>query len=141
MVREIATRLASDHTYKGKVVDHICDDLNIKSDFELHCMCQDFAVSTRRKFSLPIFFSVLNDHRDSLLQSLHSLNYTLEDELFLQSGKFNKLIPMLHSLKEENHRVLIFSQCIQMLDILEEFCRIKEYSFLRFDGSTLTSER
>ena len=45
MLREMAVRLASDITYKGTNPDHISEDLYFKSDFELHCMCQDTEVS------------------------------------------------------------------------------------------------
>ena len=37
--------------------------------------------------------------------------------------------------------MLIFSQFVIMLDILEEFLRIKSYKFLRLDGSTPVNER
>lgn len=59
----------------------------------------------------------------------------------MNSGKFERLSVLLSSLKEEGHRVLIFSQFILMLDILEVYCEIKGYNFLRLDGSTQTAER
>lgn len=42
---------------------------------------------------------------------------------------------MLKKLKEEGHRVLIFSQMTQMLDILEDFCEAEGYRYERIDGS------
>lgn len=76
-----------------------------------------------------------------LLQSLSNLGYSLSDQLFCHSGKFEVLTPLLNSLKAEGHRVLIFSQFIQMLDILQEFCRIRDFTYLRLDGSTPTNVR
>lgn len=76
-----------------------------------------------------------------LFQCLQELNFQVPTEMFLNSGKFEKLTLLLSSLKEEGHRVLIFSQFILMLDILEVYCEIKGHNFLRLDGSTQTGER
>lgn len=76
-----------------------------------------------------------------LFQCLQELNFQVPTEMFLNSGKFEKLTVLLSSLKEEGHRVLIFSQFILMLDILEVYCEIKGHNFLRLDGSTQTGER
>ena len=42
-------------------------------------------------------------------------------------GKMELLIKMLPKLKEQGHRVLIFSQMTKMLDILEDFCDYMAY--------------
>lgn len=39
-------------------------------------------------------------------------------------------------LKENGHRVLIFSQYVILLNVMEEFLKIKQHSYLRLDGST-----
>jgi SNF2 family DNA or RNA helicase len=44
-------------------------------------------------------------------------------------------------LKEEGHRVLLFSQMTRMLDILEDFLSHLGYSFSRIDGSTSAADR
>ena len=38
-------------------------------------------------------------------------------------------------------RVLIFSQFVIMLDIVEEYLKIKKYKYFRLDGTTAVSER
>jgi SNF2 family DNA or RNA helicase len=43
---------------------------------------------------------------------------------------------LLTKLKKEGHRVLLFSLFTQMLDILEEYCRHRGWSYVRLDGST-----
>ena len=60
----------------------------------------------------------------------------MKDDEFVKSGKFQKLDEMLPKLKEENHRVLIFSQFVIMLDVMEEYLRIRGHKYLRLDGST-----
>ncbi len=76
-----------------------------------------------------------------MLQSLHNLEYTIPNDMFQESGKLKILTPILNSLKEEGHRALIFSQFILMLDILEVYCEINNFNFLRLDGSTQTTDR
>ncbi|KAK6104410.1 CHD C-terminal 2 domain family protein [Brugia pahangi] len=51
------------------------------------------------------------------------------------SGKFVLLQKMLKKLKEQGHRVLIFSQMTKMLDIMEDFCENEGYKYERIDGS------
>jgi SWI/SNF-related matrix-associated actin-dependent regulator 1 of chromatin subfamily A len=45
------------------------------------------------------------------------------------------------SFKNQNDRVLIFSQFVIMLDIVEEFLKIKKFKYFRLDGATAISER
>lgn len=44
-------------------------------------------------------------------------------------------------LREEGHRVLIFCQMTRMLDILEDYCLWREYSYCRLDGNTAHVDR
>ncbi|KHN80803.1 Chromodomain-helicase-DNA-binding protein 3 [Toxocara canis] len=55
--------------------------------------------------------------------------------LIKASGKFILLQKMLRKLKEQGHRVLIFSQMTKMLDVLEDFCENEGYKYERIDGS------
>ena len=49
-------------------------------------------------------------------------------------GKLVLLAKMLRKLKEEGHRVLIFSQMTKMLDLLEDFLEGEGYKYERIDG-------
>ena len=51
------------------------------------------------------------------------------------SGKLVLLDKLLVRLKETNHRVLIFSQMVRMLDILAEYLQLRRFQFQRLDGS------
>lgn len=57
------------------------------------------------------------------------------------AGKFVLLQKMLAILKEQGHRVLIFSQMTKMLDILEDFLEGEGYKYERIDGSITGSLR
>lgn len=50
------------------------------------------------------------------------------------SGKLVLMSKMLKQLKEQGHRVLIFSQMTKMLDILEDFLEGEGYKYERIDG-------
>ncbi|KAJ9134013.1 Chromatin remodeling factor 6-1 [Pleurostoma richardsiae] len=55
--------------------------------------------------------------------------------LITSSGKMMLLDQLLQKLKKDNHRVLIFSQMVKMLDILGDYLRIRGYQFQRLDGT------
>ena len=64
-----------------------------------------------------------------------------EDQLVKSSGKMvliNKLLPKLYA---NGHKVLIFSQMVRCLDLLEEFLKLSRYKYERLDGSTSSSSR
>ncbi|XP_069804984.1 chromodomain-helicase-DNA-binding protein 5 isoform X2 [Dendropsophus ebraccatus] len=54
--------------------------------------------------------------------------------LVKSSGKLVLLQKMLKKLKDEGHRVLIFSQMTKMLDLLEDFLEYEGYKYERIDG-------
>eukprot|EP00603_Paraphysomonas_imperforata_P012346 CAMPEP_0114454474 /NCGR_PEP_ID=MMETSP0104-20121206/2602_1 /TAXON_ID=37642 ORGANISM="Paraphysomonas imperforata, Strain PA2" /NCGR_SAMPLE_ID=MMETSP0104 /ASSEMBLY_ACC=CAM_ASM_000202 /LENGTH=2336 /DNA_ID=CAMNT_0001626863 /DNA_START=48 /DNA_END=7058 /DNA_ORIENTATION=- len=57
------------------------------------------------------------------------------------SGKFVLLDKLLPRLKDEGRKVLIFSQMVKMLNLLEDFMRFKGYLYERLDGSTRSTDR
>ncbi|XP_066997701.2 chromodomain-helicase-DNA-binding protein Mi-2 homolog isoform X3 [Anabrus simplex] len=57
------------------------------------------------------------------------------------SGKLVLLSTMLRKLKEQGHRVLIFSQMTKMLDILEDYLEGEGYKYERIDGNITGSVR
>ncbi|KAK9125106.1 hypothetical protein Scep_013952 [Stephania cephalantha] len=58
------------------------------------------------------------------------------ERIILSSGKLVILDKLLVRLRETNHRVLIFSQMVRMLDILAEYLSFRGFQFQRLDGST-----
>ncbi|XP_078526362.1 chromodomain-helicase-DNA-binding protein 3 isoform X4 [Lissotriton helveticus] len=54
--------------------------------------------------------------------------------LIKSSGKLMLLQKMLRKLKDQGHRVLIFSQMTKMLDLLEDFLDYEGYKYERIDG-------
>ncbi|CAN4093234.1 unnamed protein product [Withania somnifera] len=58
-----------------------------------------------------------------------------------RSGKMKVVAEVLKVWKEQGHRVLLFSQTQQMLDILERFLVTCEYNYRRMDGVTPAKQR
>jgi len=59
-----------------------------------------------------------------------------------QSSKLKFLMILLKKLKEEKHRILIFSQSTKVLDLIEALLDENNYTYLRIDGSvTKMTER
>uniref|UniRef100_A0A3Q0SFM3 DNA helicase n=1 Tax=Amphilophus citrinellus TaxID=61819 RepID=A0A3Q0SFM3_AMPCI len=92
----------------------IQEDMEVMSDFELHCLCQQYS-------------------------SISS--YQLENDLLLDSGKFHHLTKLLASLKDKGDRVVLFSQFTMMLDIVEVLLKHLKHRYIRLDGSTPIADR
>ena len=61
--------------------------------------------------------------------------------LIESSGKMILVDKLLAKLKEGKHKVLIFSQMVKVLDILEEYCDLMGYPTERIDGQVPETER
>ncbi|KAI5191035.1 chromatin-remodeling ATPase INO80 [Nematocida sp. AWRm77] len=57
------------------------------------------------------------------------------------SGKLSVLDALLPKLKEEGHRVLMYFQMTRMIDLFEDYLTVRNYSYLRLDGSSKISNR
>ncbi|CAN6479483.1 unnamed protein product [Victoria cruziana] len=58
-----------------------------------------------------------------------------------RSGKMKVISQVLKLWSDQNHRVLLFTQTQQMLDILENFLILKGYAYRRMDGLTPVKQR
>ncbi|KAH9798853.1 CHD3-type chromatin-remodeling factor PICKLE [Citrus sinensis] len=62
-------------------------------------------------------------------------------QLLESSGKLQLLDKMMVKLKEQGHRVLIYSQFQHMLDLLEDYLTFKKWQYERIDGKVGGAER
>ncbi|NWH43393.1 HELLS helicase, partial [Fregata magnificens] len=67
--------------------------------------------------------------------------FKVDEDLVKNSGKFLLLDRMLPELKKRGHKVLLFSQMTMMLDILMDYCYLRDFKFSRLDGSMSYSDR
>ncbi|KAI8344521.1 SNF2 family N-terminal domain-containing protein [Chlamydoabsidia padenii] len=63
------------------------------------------------------------------------------DMLYRTAGKFELLDRMLPKLRKTGHRVLIFFQMTQIMNIMEDFLNYRGFAYLRLDGSTKADDR
>eukprot|EP01129_Flabellula_baltica_P012836 TRINITY_DN5859_c0_g2_i2.p1 TRINITY_DN5859_c0_g2~~TRINITY_DN5859_c0_g2_i2.p1 ORF type:complete len:1191 (-),score=312.01 TRINITY_DN5859_c0_g2_i2:660-4232(-) len=64
-----------------------------------------------------------------------------ENSIVTSSAKMVLLDKLLHKLHKEKSKVLIFSQLTSMLDIIEDFMNMRDFSYERLDGSVNRIDR
>ncbi|CAI5743591.1 unnamed protein product [Peronospora destructor] len=64
-----------------------------------------------------------------------------DERIVEMSGKMLILDKMLRELKRKGHKVLIFSQMTRVLDLLEDYLLMRDYSYCRLDGTTKLVDR
>ncbi|XP_037537104.1 E1A-binding protein p400 [Nematolebias whitei] len=69
------------------------------------------------------------------------LSYTDLQLMQMDSGKLEALAILLQKLRSESRRVLIFTQMLKMLDILEAFLDYRQLTYMRIDESLTCDER
>ncbi|KAI9334813.1 SNF2 family N-terminal domain-containing protein [Zopfochytrium polystomum] len=100
--------------YMDANYNYIVEDMTVMTDFELHQLAKKFKSIKR---------------------------YQLTENCWMDSGKIQKLKEILPDMIEKGDRVLIFSQFVVMLDILEAVLQTMGLSYLRLDGQTQVIER
>ncbi|RWS03658.1 SWI/SNF-related matrix-associated actin-dependent regulator of chromatin subfamily A containing DEAD/H box 1-like isoform X1 [Dinothrombium tinctorium] len=114
MLRKMSKLMLKEPTHVDANPDYIFEDMCLLNDFELHSLC--------------LKYDSIND-------------FKLDTDLIPESGKFiffDKKLPLFIS---QGKRLLIFSQFVMVLDIMEEYMKLRKYKYLRLDGSTKVSER
>ncbi|GKZ01523.1 hypothetical protein MPSEU_001102900 [Mayamaea pseudoterrestris] len=84
---------------------------------------------------------LLNGVEDVIRAQAENKSLSEADLLVKASGKLVLLDKLLPRLKEEGHRVLMFSQFKIMLDILEDYFKSRHMVFERIDGSVTGHRR
>ncbi|XP_021950482.1 ATP-dependent helicase brm isoform X2 [Folsomia candida] len=90
-------------------------------------------VQLRKLCNHPFMFSHIEDH--------YIDQPTYAEELFRTSGKFELLDRLLPKLKNSGHRVLLFCQMTQLMSIMEDYFKFREWKYLRLDGGTKSEDR
>ena len=67
--------------------------------------------------------------------------YDVGEHVVGGSGKLLMLDRMLPRLRQDGHRVLLFSQFTSMLDLLEDYCELRDLPYVRLDGETNRVQR
>uniref|UniRef100_A0A3B4AMZ6 Proliferation-associated SNF2-like protein n=1 Tax=Periophthalmus magnuspinnatus TaxID=409849 RepID=A0A3B4AMZ6_9GOBI len=67
--------------------------------------------------------------------------FKIDEQLVRTSGKFLILDRLLPALKKRGHKVLIFSQMTSILDLLVDYCYLRDFEYSRLDGSMTYADR
>jgi len=113
-LRTMAKILKRDPSHKDARESYIIEDLSVMSDFDIHKTCLAYRCIE---------------------------HLSLGNHLICDSGKFNLLDDLLPQMKDNGDRVLIFTQFVMVMDIMEQYMRIRGHRFNRLDGSTPVQER
>ena len=95
--------------------DLVYEDMEVMTDMELHRFCEH--------------------HPETMTRFL------LRGNPWMDSGKVSKLATLLSTFKQNGDRVLVFSQFVMVLDILEAVMETLAMQFFRLDGSTPMEQR
>lgn len=67
--------------------------------------------------------------------------FTNDEHLVNNAGKMIVLDKILKKCQKDGSRVLIFSQMSRLLDIMEDYCYLRDFEYCRIDGSTSHEDR
>ncbi|KAK7901549.1 hypothetical protein WMY93_018318 [Mugilogobius chulae] len=67
--------------------------------------------------------------------------FKIDEQLVQTSGKFQILDRLLPALNKRGHKVLIFSQMTSILDLLQDYCYLRDYQYSRLDGTMAYADR
>ncbi|KAI8620816.1 SNF2 family N-terminal domain-containing protein [Chytriomyces sp. MP71] len=113
-IKVMAREIMKEEQYMEANMQYIFEDMQVMSDFELHKLCMNFKSIKK-----------------------HALNA----DQWMDSGKVQSLSKLLPAMLEKGDRVLIFSQFVIMLDVLESVMKTLGIRYLRLDGQTNVVDR
>lgn len=125
-VRLRARARARSHTVRACVAPHA--DVVDRRD---SCRLQNVIMQLRKCCNHPFVFLDADDERRRRATEL----------VRRASGKFDMLDRMLPKLMASGHKVLIFCQMTQVMDVLGSFLELRGWQYARLDGSTGATER
>lgn len=75
------------------------------------------------------------------VENIINPNKLTNDLLWRTAGKFELLDRVIPKFQATNHRILVFFQMTQIMDIMEDFLRLRGIQYLRLDGGTKAEDR
>lgn len=91
------------------------------------------AMELKKAANHPYLFDGAETRTDNTEETLKGL--------VMSSGKMVLLDKLLVRLRQDGHRVLIFSQMVRMLDILSDYMSLRGYQHQRLDGMVSSEAR
>uniref|UniRef100_S4RUA7 Excision repair cross-complementation group 6 n=1 Tax=Petromyzon marinus TaxID=7757 RepID=S4RUA7_PETMA len=113
----------------------------MKADVKVNLALPD---KNEQVFTALITLRKICNHPDLLTGGLNAEDDELAPSGFgywRRSGKLLVVEALLRMWRRQGHRVLLFTQSRQMLDILEKFVQGEGYSYMKMDGTTSIATR
>lgn len=126
--KEIMVTVKMTNMQKDLYKKTLCNEL-FKKDGKCHYL--NVVMQLRKVCNHPYLFPGVEDEKLD----------DLGEHLISNSGKMKLIDRLLPKLKESQSQVLIFTQMTMMLDILEDYCNFRGYTYCRLDGNTDIYER
>ncbi|KAL8782835.1 MAG: hypothetical protein Q9213_005074 [Squamulea squamosa] len=115
ILKKMARDCLKEDDFHHSQYDLCLEDMSVMMDYELHRFCKRYP-STMNK-------------------------YRLQNDEWMDSGKVSKISDLLVEFKKNGDRVLVFSQFVMVMDILEDVMETLGMRFFRLDGQTKIDER
>ncbi|KAK8861446.1 hypothetical protein IAR55_002265 [Kwoniella newhampshirensis] len=115
-IKQLAKECLNTPTYCDCNLDYVIEDLQYMSDYEISNFCSTSIEDELRK-------------------------YALNPTAFLEGGKIAALQKIIQDSQKNDKRILLFSQFVMILDILEKALEHLGVKYTRLDGQTKTDER
>ncbi|KAL8999709.1 MAG: hypothetical protein Q9169_001526 [Polycauliona sp. 2 TL-2023] len=115
ILKKMARDCLKEDEFRESDYDLCLEDLSYSMDYELQLFCKKYPATMDK--------------------------YRLKNNEWMDSGKVTKLSGFLRKFKENGDRVLVFSQFVMVMDILEDVMETLGMRFFRLDGSTKIDER
>ncbi|KAI8822380.1 SNF2 family N-terminal domain-containing protein [Fimicolochytrium jonesii] len=113
-LRTLAREIMREDEYIDASREYIYEDMTVMSDFELHNLCGRFKGMKK---------------------------HCLAEESWMDAGKVEWLKRNLLVMRDRGDRILVFSQFVMMLDVLEAVLGTMGVRYVRMDGRTNIVER
>ncbi|KAI4497049.1 hypothetical protein M0802_007795 [Mischocyttarus mexicanus] len=96
---------------------------------------RDFLLNIHLQHKGIVYKKIVN-HPYLLLKPLDlAMMLRNDDKIIQDSGKLMVLDAMLTKLKSQGHKVLLFSTMTTILDLIEEYLALRDFIYVRLDGS------
>ncbi|KAI4167331.1 MAG: hypothetical protein LQ343_007292 [Gyalolechia ehrenbergii] len=115
LLAKMARDCLKEEEFKNSQYELCLEDMSVMMDFELQRFCERYPATMSK--------------------------YRLKNDEWMDSGKVTKLAGLLTGFKENRDRVLVFSQFVMVMDILEDVMETLGMRFFRLDGRTKIDER
>ena len=115
VISKMSKECLAEDEFGSSNVDLVYEDMSVMTDFELHTFCERYPKTMAK--------------------------HSLKNSEWMDSGKVAVLSELLLTFKAAGDRVLIFSQFVMVMNILEAVMETLNMRFFRLDGTTKIEER